>query len=173
MTTGAALAQSTPADGSVLPFPAPPMAGGTKQRMRDSIMKWPAAPQRLPADAPNILVVMLDGIGFGVTETFGGDVHTPTLTRLAREVINYNTFHTTSICSPTRAAILTGRNHTRAGSGTIAERAVAFDGYTGIIPKNAATIAEVLKAYGYNTSAFGKWHNTPATDATSMGPKDR
>lgn len=91
MTTGAALAQSTPADGSVLPFPAPPMAGVTKQRMRDSIMKWPAAPQRLPADAPNILIVMLDDIGFGVTETFGGDVHTPTLTRLAREGISYNT----------------------------------------------------------------------------------
>jgi len=116
---------------------------------------------------------LLDDIGFGVTETFGGEVHTPALTELANEGIRYNAFHTTSICSPTRAALLTGRNHTRVGSGTIAERAVAFDGYTGVIPKSAATLAEVLKQYGYKTSAFGKWHNTPATETTSMGPKDR
>jgi arylsulfatase len=136
-------------------------------------MKWPKPTQRLPADAPNILIVLIDDVGFGVADTFGGEVHTPALTRLAKEGIRYNAFHTTSICSPTRAALLTGRNHTRVGSGTIAERAVGFDGYTGIIPKTAATIAEVLKQYGYNTSAFGKWHNTPATETTTMGPKDR
>ena len=89
------------------------------------------------------------------------------------EGISYNTFHTTSICSPTRASLLTGRNHTRVGNGTIAERAVAFDGYTGVIPKTAATIAEVLKNYGYHTAAFGKWHNTPAIETTAIGPKDR
>ncbi len=82
-------------------------------------------------------------------------------------------FHTTSICSPTRASLLTGRNHTRVGYGTIAERAVAFDGFTGIMPKEAATMAEVLRHYGYKTSAFGKWHNTPATETTTMGPFDR
>ena len=136
-------------------------------------MKWPAQPQRLPKDAPNILIVLLDDIGFGVAETFGGEVHTPTLTKLANEGLRYNAFHTTAICSPTRAALLTGRNHTRVGSGTIAERAVAFDGYTGIMPKEAATVAEVLRNYGYATSAFGKWHNTPATETTSIGPKDR
>ncbi len=136
-------------------------------------MKWPDEPSRLPADAPNILIVLVDDVGFGVSETFGGEVHTPTLTRLAEEGIRYNRFHTTSICSPTRASLLTGRNHTRVGSGTIAERAVAFDGYTGVIPKTAATIAEVLKQYGYHTSAFGKWHNTPATETTAIGPKDR
>lgn len=157
MTTGAALAQSTPADGSVLPFPAPPMAGVTKQRLRDSIMKWPAAPQRLPADAPNILIVMLDDIGFGVTETFGGDVHTPTLTRLAREGISYNTFHTTSICSPTRAAILTGRNHTRAGSGTIAESTVAFDGYTGIIPAGTPDRGQIVDELGLPAPRYPGW----------------
>ena len=108
-----------------------------------------------------------------VWPTLGGEVHIPALTRLANDGIWYNAFHTTSICSPTRAALLTGRNHTRAGSGTIAERAVAFDGYTGVIPKTAATIAEVLKEYGYHTSAFGKWHNTSATETTAMGPKDR
>lgn len=136
-------------------------------------MKWPQQPQRLPADAPNILIVLLDDTGFGVSETFGGEVHTPTFSKLAKEGLRYNAFHTTSICSPTRASLLTGRNHTRVGSGTIAERAVAFDGYTGVIPKEAATIAEVLRHYGYATSAFGKWHNTPATETTSIGPKDR
>jgi arylsulfatase len=165
--------ETIPTDGSVLPFPPLPSASVAKPRLQDSTMQWPKEPQRLPADAPNILIVLIDDIGFGVTETFGGEVHTPTLTRLAEEGIRYNAFHTTSICSPTRAALLTGRNHTRVGSGTIAERAVAFDGYTGVIPKTAATFAEVLKEYGYKTSAFGKWHNTPATETTQMGPKDR
>ncbi len=162
-----------PADGSVLPFPPLPSESVTKPRLQDSTMKWPKAPRRLPEDAPNILIVLIDDVGFGVADTFGGEVHTPALSRLADEGIRYNAFHTTSICSPTRASLLTGRNHTRIGSGTIAERAVAFDGYTGIMPKTAATIAEVLKEYGYATSAFGKWHNTPATETTSMGPKDR
>jgi arylsulfatase len=160
-------------DGSVLPFPPPPSESVAKSRLQDSKMKWPTEPQRLPEDAPNILIILIDDIGFGVADTFGGEVHTPALTRLADEGIRYNAFHTTSICSPTRAALLTGRNHTRVGSGTIAERAVAFDGYTGIMPKTAATVAEVLKEYGYHTSAFGKWHNTPATETTAMGPKDR
>jgi arylsulfatase A-like enzyme len=164
---------TTASDGSVLPFPPVPMAGESKARLQDSTMKWPEQPQRLPKDAPNILIVMLDDVGFGIADTFGGEVHTPTLTKLANEGLRYNAFHTTSICSPTRAALLTGRNHTRVGSGTIAERAVAFEGYTGVIPKTAATVAEVLKQYGYHTSAFGKWHNTPATETTSIGPKDR
>ncbi len=96
----------------------------------------------------------------------------PALSKVASEGITYNEFHTTAICSPTRAALLTGRNHTRVGNGTIAERAVDWDGYTGIIPKEAATVAEVLKDYGYSTSAFGKWHNTPANQTTSQGPFD-
>jgi arylsulfatase len=162
-----------PTDGSVLPFPPQPMAGVAKPRLQDSTMKWPAPVPHLPKDAPNIVIVLLDDVGFGVAETFGGEVRTPTLDKLAKEGIRYNAFHTTSICSPTRAALLTGRNHTRIGSGTIAERAVAFDGYTGVIPMSAATIAEVLKQYGYHTAAFGKWHNTPATETTAIGPKDR
>ncbi len=165
---------ATPDDGSVLPFPPTPMSESVaKPRLQDSTMKWPAEPKRLPADAPNILLVLIDDVGFGVADTFGGEVHTPTLTKLANEGLRYNAFHTTAICSPTRAALLTGRNHTRVGSGTIAERAVAFDGYTGIMPKTAATVAEVLKHYGYHTSVFGKWHNTPATETTAIGPKDR
>ncbi|TWU27972.1 arylsulfatase [Novipirellula artificiosorum] len=160
-------------NGAVLPFPPTPMDSVVKPRLQDSTMRWPEQPKRLPEDAPNILIVLLDDTGFGVSETFGGEVHTPTFSRLAKEGIRYNAFHTTSICSPTRASLLTGRNHTCVGSGTIAERAVAFDGYTGIIPKEAATIAEVLRHYGYATSAFGKWHNTPATETTAIGPKDR
>ena len=136
-------------------------------------MQWPAPKSRLRADAPNILIVLLDDVGFGISETFGGEVSTPTFSKLAKQGLKYNTFHTTSICSPTRASLLTGRNHTRVGSGTIAERAVAFDGYTGVIPKTAATLPTVLKEYGYHTAAFGKWHNTPATETTSIGPKDR
>ncbi|QDU82322.1 Arylsulfatase [Polystyrenella longa] len=167
------IANELPTDGSVLPFPAPEMESITKPRLQDSKMKWPDQPQHLPEDAPNVLIILLDDVGFGIADTFGGEVSTPSLTRLANEGIRYNTFHTTSICSPTRAALLTGRNHTRVGSGTIAERAVAFDGYTGTIPKSAATIAETLKEYGYHTSAFGKWHNTPATETTMIGPKNR
>ena len=127
-------------------------------------------PEHLPKDAPNILIILIDDAGFGTPDTFGGFAHTPTLTKLRDEGISYNRFHTTSICSPTRAALLTGRNHQRVGSGTIAERAVDWDGYTGIIPKTSASIAEVLKNYGYKTSAFGKWHNTPADQTTAMGP---
>ena len=162
-----------PDDGSVLPFPPQPMAGTVSRRLQDSTMQWPDPEQRIPEDAPNILIVLLDDVGFGISETFGGAVRTPTFDRLAAEGISYTQFHTTSICSPTRASLLTGRNHTRVGSGTIAERAVAFDGYTGVIPKEAATVAEILKQYGYHTAAFGKWHNTPVIETTSIGPKDR
>jgi arylsulfatase len=116
---------------------------------------------------------MIDDVGFGMPSTFGGGINTPTLSRLADEGITYNAFHTTSICSPTRASLLTGRNHHRVGNGVITEMAADFDGYIGEIPKSSATLAEVLRHYGYNTSAFGKWHNTPATELTAMGPFDR
>ena len=138
--------------------------------MQESVHKRRVEPDRLPKDAPNVLIVLIDDAGFGVPDTFGGFAHTPTLSKLRDEGISYNRFHTTSICSPTRAALLTGRNHQRVGSGTIAERAVDWDGYTGVMPKTSATIAEVLKNYGYKTSAFGKWHNTPADQTTAMGP---
>lgn len=136
-------------------------------------MKWRVEPNRLKGDAPNVLIVLIDDVGFGVPDTFGGEVHTPTLSKLRDSGISYNTFHTTAICSPTRAALLTGRNHHRVGNGTIAERASDFDGYTGIIPKTSATMPEVLHHYGYKSAAFGKWHNTPANQTTAMGPFDR
>ena len=161
------------ADGSVLPFPPVPSASVAGPTLQDSTHVRRAQPNHLPADAPNILIILLDDVGFGQAGTFGGDIRTPTLSALAADGIAFNSFHTTAICSPTRAALLTGRNHHRVGSGTIAERAVDWDGYVGVIPKTSATIAEVLRNYGYSTAAFGKWHNTPATETTAMGPFDR
>ena len=161
---------STPNDGTILPFPPTPSASLAGPTLQESKHQRRVEPERLPADAPNILIVLLDDVGFGLADTYGGPIHTPTLSRIAGEGISYNAFHTTAICSPTRASLLTGRNHQRVGSGTIAERAVDWDGYTGAIPRSSATLAKVLGAYGYKTAAFGKWHNTPATDTTAMGP---
>lgn len=172
-TAGIASAQESASGSEVLPFPPAPMAGVAGPTLETSTMIWPAPQEHLSKDAPNVLIVLLDDVGFGISETFGGEVHTPTLDKLAAEGLAFTSFHTTAICSPTRASLLTGRNHTRIGSGTIAERAVAFDGFTGVIPKNAATIAEVVKNYGYHTAAFGKWHNTPVIETTAIGPKDR
>ncbi len=167
----AAAAQT--ADGSVLPFTPAPSASKAGPTLQESTHQRRVEPNRLPKGAPNILMVLIDDVGFAQTDTFGGEMHTPALSRLANEGIRYNAFHTTAICSPTRAALLTGRNHHRVGNGTIAERATDFDGYSGVIPKTSATIAEVLHHYGYKSSAFGKWHNTPANQTTTMGPFDR
>ena len=104
----------------VLPFPSAPMGGEVGPTMQESVHKWREEPRRLPADAPNILIVMLDDAGFGQPDTFGGEIHTPTMSRLAKEGISYNAFHTVAMCSPTRAALMTGRNHNRVGFGQIA-----------------------------------------------------
>jgi len=160
-------------DGSVLPFPPTPSASIAGRTLAESKHQRRVEPARLGKDAPNVLIILLDDVGFGQSDTFGGEIHTPTLSRLRDAGISYNCFHTTSICSPTRAALLTGRNHQRVGNGTIAERAVDWDGYTGVIPKTSATIAEVLHHYGYKSAAIGKWHNTPADQTTAMGPFDR
>ncbi|TCU54654.1 arylsulfatase [Novosphingobium sp. PhB57] len=165
--------RSGSSDSSVLPFPSAPSASTAGYTLAESAHKRRVEPARLSGDAPNILIVLLDDVGFGLSDTVGGEVHTPAFSRVAKAGIRYNCFHTTSICSPTRAALLTGRNHHRVHSGTIAERAVDWDGYTGVIGKDTATIAEVLRHYGYTTSAFGKWHNTPANQTTAMGPFDR
>ena len=154
----------------VLPFPPVPSASIAAPRLQDSKLAPRVTTSHLPKDAPNILIILMDDVGFGLADTYGGPIHTPTLSRIANAGISYNAFHTTSICSPTRAALLTGRNHQRVGSGTIAERAVDWDGYTGVIPRTAATLPKVLGAYGYKSAAFGKWHNTPATETTAMGP---
>ena len=157
-------------DGSVLPFPPTPsasVAGPTLQTLKH---RRRVEKSHLSKDPPNILIILLDDVGFGLPDTYGGPIHTPTLTRIANSGISYNAFHTTAICSPTRAALLTGRNHHRVGNGTIAERALDWDGYTGVIPRTSATLAKVLGYYGFKTAAFGKWHNTPATETTAMGP---
>ncbi|MBU8874553.1 arylsulfatase [Reyranella sp. MMS21-HV4-11] len=161
------------ADGSVLPFPPVPSASVAASTLQASRHQRREEASHLPAGAPNILIILLDDVGFGLPSTYGGDIRTPTLSRIAGTGVSYNSFHTTAICSPTRASLLTGRNHQRIGAGTIAERAVDWDGYVGVIPKTSATVAETLRHYGYKASAFGKWHNTPADQTTAMGPFDR
>ena len=155
-----------------LPFPPTPSASIAGRTMQESVYKQRVTPRRLPADAPNILVVLIDDAGPGLPATFGGEVQTPTMDRIVNEGIAYNRFHTTAMCSPTRASLLTGRNHHRVGNGQIAELANDWDGYSGMIPRSSALVAEVLKDYGYATGAWGKWHNTPADETTPAGPFD-
>jgi len=171
--TAAENIQENTAVGAALPFPEPPSASVAGKTLADSKHQWRAAEKHLPADAPNIVIFMTDDAGFANPSTFGGPINTPTLTRLAESGISYNAFHTTAMCSPTRAALLTGRNHHRVGAGQIAEFASDWDGYVGTIPRSTATFPQVLSEYGYNTAAFGKWHNTPVTDITQLGPFDR
>ncbi|QYF73975.1 arylsulfatase [Cryobacterium sp. PAMC25264] len=153
-----------------LPFPPTPSASTAGRTMQESVYGQRVTPPRLPADAPNILIVLIDDAGPGLPDTFGGDVRTDTLSRVLNEGIGFNRFHTTAMCSPTRASLLSGRNHHRIGNGQIAELANDWDGYAGEIPKSSALVAEVLKDYGYATSAFGKWHNTPALETGVTGP---
>ena len=154
----------------VLPFPPTPSASIAGRTLQESVYGQRVQPRRLPADAPNILVVLIDDAGPGLPSTYGGEVRTDTLTRVQNDGIGYNRFHTTAMCSPTRASLLTGRNHHRIGNGQIAELANDWDGYAGEMPKSSALAAEVLKDYGYATAAFGKWHNTPAIETTAAGP---
>ncbi len=153
-----------------LPFPPTPSASIAGRTMQESVYKQRVTPRRLPADAPNILIVLIDDAGPGLPATFGGEVQTPTMDRIVNEGIAYNRFHTTAMCSPTRASLLTGRNHHRVGNGQIAELANDWDGYSGKIPRSSALAPEVLKDYGYATAAWGKWHNTPAEETTPAGP---
>lgn len=156
--------------GDVLPFPPTPSASIAGRTLQESTYEQRVIPRRLPDDAPNIVIVLIDDAGPGLPTTFGGEVHTPTMDRVCGEGVSYNRFHTTAMCSPTRASLLTGRNHHAIGNGQIAELANDWDGYAGKIPRSSATVAEVLKQYGYATSAFGKWHNTPAEETTAAGP---
>lgn len=156
----------------VLPFAPKPSGSIANRTMQESTYAPRPAERRLAADAPNILIVLIDDAGPALPSTFGGAINTPTLQRIHDGGISYNRFHTTAMCSPTRAALLTGRNHHRVGNGQIAELANDWDGYSGVIPKSSATVAEVLKDYGYATAAFGKWHNTPAEQTTAAGPFD-
>lgn len=134
--------------------------------------QWPDGP-RAAAGAPNILLVLTDDIGYGASSTFGGPIPCPTLDRLAARGLRYTEFHTTAMCSPTRAALLTGRNPHDVGSGRVTEASTAYDGYTSVIPRSAATIAEVLRLNGYATSLIGKYHNVPDWESGPAGPFDR
>ena len=154
----------------VLPFPPTPSASRAGRTMQDSVYKPRVQERRLADDAPNILVDLIDDAGPGLPDTFGGEVRTATLSRVLADGIGYNRFHTTAMCSPTRASLLTGRNHHRIGNGQIAELANDWDGYSGRIPASTSLVAEVLTDYGYATAAFGKWHNTPAEETTPSGP---
>lgn len=140
----------------VLPFAPPGSASTPGRTLQESTHKRRVAENHLPADAPNILIILIDDAGPGLPDTYGGEVHTPALSKVANAGISYNRFHSTAMCSPTRASLLTGRNHTRVGNGQITELSNDFDGFSGTIPKTSATVAEVLKNYGYSTAAFGK-----------------
>ncbi len=171
LTIGATYLVSASAQ-EILPFPPKPSGSTAGRTMQESVYSPLPAKKHLPKDAPNILIVLIDDVGPGQTDTYGGEIHTPTLSKIAREGVSYNRFHTTAMCSPTRAALLTGRNHHRVGNGQITELANDWDGYSGRIPKSSATVAEVLRDYGYSTGAWGKWHNTPAAETTAAGPFD-
>ncbi len=128
---------------------------------------------KAPRGAPNVIVVLIDDMGFGVTESFGGPVATPAMNKLADEGIRYNRFHTTALCSPTRVALLTGYNHHSNNMGSITETATTFPGNTGVRPQTITPMAEVLRQNGYNTAAFGKYHETPPWEISNSGPQDR
>jgi arylsulfatase A-like enzyme len=159
-------------DGRQLP-PQPPAFGGTvADTVGDSTAWWP--PRVIPpADAPNILLIILDDAGFGVPSTFGGVIPTDTMDELAAAGLSYTSIHSTALCSPTRAALITGRNHHSVGFGVISEQSTGFPGYNSIIPRDKATIGRILLENGYNTSWFGKDHNTPAFAASQSGPFDQ
>lgn len=133
----------------------------------------PALPLTAPAGAPNIIIVLLDDVGFGQLGCYGGLIETPNIDKLARQGLKYTNFHTTALCSPSRGALLTGRNHHSIGLAAITEAATGYPGNNGTIPKSAAFISEILKYNGYNTQAFGKWHLSPYTAYTVSGPMDR
>ncbi len=156
----------------VLPYAEQKFRGAVGTTFKDSDPATFPAPIRAPKGAPNVLLILLDDVGFGQFSVSGGGVPSPALDTLAHQGLFYNRFHTTALCSPTRAALLTGRNHNVAGTGVITELATGYDGYTGIIPKDTATVAEILRQNGYITSWFGKNHNTPVYETSAVGPFD-
>ena len=157
--------------GSALPVPNPQVKGKITPNREQSIPYWPEPP-KAPAGAPNVVLILLDDVGFGASSTFGGVAQTPELDKLAANGLRYNEFQVCAMCSPTRASLLTGRNHHQVGFGNITELSAGYPGYNSIWPKSTASIAEILRENGYSTAAFGKWHNTPVWEATPAGPFD-
>lgn len=163
---------TTTLDGHYLPNPPSTFGGEIGLTAKDSKPYWP--PQVVPPKgAPNVLVVITDDAGYGVAGTFGGVIPTPALDRVAQMGLRYTQFHSTALCSPTRAALITGRNHHSVGYGVVSEQATGYPGYDSIIGVDNATIAEILKQNGYATSWFGKEHNTPTFQYSAAGPFDQ
>ena len=163
---------TTSISGSQLPPPDPKFGGVIKDDALQSKSWW--APRVVPPNgAPNVLLIITDDAGFGVPSTFGGVIPTPTMDRIAKEGLRYNRVFSTALCSPTRAALITGRNHHSVGFGVISEQSTGFPGYNSIIGKDKATIGRILLDNGYSTAWFGKDHNTPAFAASQVGPFDQ
>src|SRR5271169_3008254 len=163
---------TTTIDGKQLPPPPPKFGGIIKESAKDSKPWWP--PRIVPPKgAPNILLIMTDDQGYGVSGTFGGVIPTPAFDRVAKAGLRYTQFHSTALCSPTRAALITGRNHHSVGFGVIGELSTGYPGYDSVIGPESATIGEILKENGYATAWFGKNHNTPDYQYSSAGPFDQ
>jgi Sulfatase len=156
---------------SILPPPEPPFEGHIGRTVKESTPDFPKMIEA-PAGAPNILLVLTDDVGFGATSTFGGPIQTPNFQRLADSGLRYNMYHTTALCSPTRAALITGRNHHSVASGVITEFATGFPGYNSLVPPSAGSVGAVLRENGFNTSWFGKMHNVPDWMSSQAGPFD-
>src|SRR6266496_5315785 len=157
---------TTTIDGTQLPPPPPKFGGVIKETLQGSKIWWP--PRVVPPKgAPNVLLIMTDDQGYGVSGTFGGVIPTPALDRVAKAGLRYTNFNSTALCSPTRAALITGRNHHSVGNGVISELSTGYTGYDSFITKDKATIGKILKDNGYRTSWFGKNHNTPSFQASS------
>ena len=160
----------------ILPHPPKPFSGKVGLTYKTS--KPVKTQLKLPGtfgveDPPNVLLVLIDDVGFGQFSSFGGSIPTPTMDRVVKNGLQYTQFHTTALCSPTRAALLTGRNHHSVGNGVITEAGTGFPGYSGVIPDDAASFAQILQAYGYATAWFGKNHNVPDWESSMAGPFDR
>ena len=170
----AAFAQANDAtlDRTVLPIAEPHRPVSRELNARNAKAP-PRFEVKAPAGAPNVVIVLIDDLGFGATSAFGGPIGTPSLDQLARGGLRYTNFHTTALCSPTRAALKSGRNHHTVNMGFITEMATGFPGATGQIPNSTAPLAETLRLNGYSTAAFGKWHETPSWEASIAGPLDR
>ena len=163
---------TTTVDGRYLPNPPPPFGGRIGLDAKDSKPYWP--PRVVPPKgAPNVLLILTDDQGYGISSTFGGVIPTPTLDRLAKVGLRYTQFHTTALCSPTRAALITGRNHHSVGFGVISEQSTGYPGYDSVIGPENASVGEILRENGYATSWFGKNHNTPGYQYSLSGPFDQ
>ncbi len=155
----------------VLPIPDAKHIGITTYDAKDPATKYPPiVPLHPPQGAPNVLLVLIDDVGFGASSAFGGPCHTPSAERLAANGLKFNRFHTTALCSPSRQALLTGRNHHSVGMGAITEMATSAPGNSSVRPKEKAPIAEILKLNGYSTAQFGKCHEVPVWQTSPMGP---